>query len=274
MRIKVGDFVEVTGGNNHHNFPIGSIVEVKFVGSTGIKCAGTIGRQLKEQIILNGNFMKKNRVSTADILAVARKLAIANNTVTTLEIKAELRKKFKVNQQEVSDAMNDAYLNGEFIFTDNGTYRIYSLANSPIPTKKVNKTVVSTGRRGLVKGSAVALAAGKKAAATRAARKNGVAVANVVKKTSTSKTKYISRTKALELMANSKGSFFTVEFVEKDGSARTLNGSFAKNQKQAHLGYVSVRENNKLKAGVNPFRQVNLQTLQSLTINGICNKVR
>jgi hypothetical protein len=66
---------------------------------------------------------------------VANELAIPNNTITTLEIKNELRKRFPKEwwvQQDVSDAMRDLSDNqGKFDYYDNGTFRTYTLVNVP-----------------------------------------------------------------------------------------------------------------------------------------------
>jgi len=80
--------------------------------------------------------------------------------------------------------------------------------------------------------------------------------------------KKISKSKALELMSNNKGHFFTAIFIDKDGERRTINCQYLKDQKQSPLGYCKVRELNKLKRGEESIRQINLQTLISLSIGG------
>lgn len=64
-------------------------------------------------------------------LTVAKQLAKANNTVTTLEIKNELRRDYPYyfwQQQTVSDYMSQLAADGVFTYTDNGSFRVYSLA--------------------------------------------------------------------------------------------------------------------------------------------------
>lgn len=65
------------------------------------------------------------------VLKVARDLAKANNTVTTLEIKQELIRDYPYyfwDQATVSSYMSQFAQDGIFTYTDNGTYRVYSLA--------------------------------------------------------------------------------------------------------------------------------------------------
>lgn len=66
------------------------------------------------------------------VLTVAKGLLKANNTVTTLEIKLELRRDYGYyfwTQKVVSDYMDQFAGDGIFTYIDNGTYRIYSLAS-------------------------------------------------------------------------------------------------------------------------------------------------
>lgn len=65
------------------------------------------------------------------VLSTAKTLAKANNTVTTLEIKTELRRDYPYyfwTQDVVSKYMDQLAGDGLFTYTDNGTYRIYKLA--------------------------------------------------------------------------------------------------------------------------------------------------
>lgn len=67
------------------------------------------------------------------VLTVAKQLAKANNTVTTLEIKTELRRDYPYyywTQDVVSNYMSQLAGDGVFTYTDNGTYRTYRLASS------------------------------------------------------------------------------------------------------------------------------------------------
>ena len=68
------------------------------------------------------------------VLATAKQLCKANNTVTTLEIKTELRRDYPYyfwDQATVSNYMAQLAGDGIFNYTDNGTYRTYSLAKTP-----------------------------------------------------------------------------------------------------------------------------------------------
>lgn len=75
----------------------------------------------------------------------------ANNTVTTLEIKNELRKKYpneRWNQNLIHDTMDYLYSSSnKYMYTYNGVYRIYSLLNTAKPvasiTKKSNNKKIS-----------------------------------------------------------------------------------------------------------------------------------
>lgn len=80
------------------------------------------------------------------VLKVATDLANANNTVTTLELKTELRRDYPYyywDQKAVSTFMDQLAGDGVFTYTDNGTYRIYSLTNQTgrVPAANLTKTV-------------------------------------------------------------------------------------------------------------------------------------
>lgn len=87
--------------------------------------------------------------------------------------------------------------------------------------------------------------------------------------------KKISRLKALELMKNSKGQFFTAIFDKKDGTERIMNCQWLKDQKENPLGYVVVRDAALIKTNKNNCtRNINLQTLKSLRLSGQTYKIR
>lgn len=162
---------------------------------------------------------------------VALKLLKANNTVTTLEIKMELRKDFPGvwSQSEVSSFMDTLQSEGIFTFVDNGSHRIYSQAIATPVTPKATRVRVPVKKGGT-----------------------------------------ISRTKAYELMQNNKGHFFTVVFIKKDGTERTINGQYHKPAKSSVLGYVNIKD----RQDNFTIKNVNLQTLLSLRINGFIYKVK
>ncbi len=78
-------------------------------------------------------------------LTVAKQLAQANNKVTTLEVKQELRRDYPYyywSQQVVSDYMAQFAGDGIFTYIDNGTFRTYSLvANPSLTAGPVSKAV-------------------------------------------------------------------------------------------------------------------------------------
>lgn len=79
------------------------------------------------------------------VLSTAKTLAKANNTVTTLEIKTELRRDFPYyfwTQDIVSKYMDQLAGDGLFDYTDNGTYRIYRLAGVKSLVSSASKAVV------------------------------------------------------------------------------------------------------------------------------------
>lgn len=179
------------------------------------------------------------RLKQGHMSAVVLQLLEANNTITTLEVKNELRRQhpdFAWVQKEVSDFMNEMHLKGDLVYEDNGTYRVYS-GESP----KKNSV--------------------KKDPKTKKALKKV-------------KAKRISRSDALDLMLNNKGYFFTAEFVKKDGEVRVMNCQCLKNQ-DTRLGYVKVKEASLMRS--NPtdcVRQINIQTLKSLKIGGVAYKIK
>ena len=195
---------------------------------------------------------------TEKILSVAKKLCKANNTVTTLEIKTELRKRYPKNrweQTKVSSTMSDASSNGKFDYTDNGTFRTYSLVSVG---KVVNK------------GTLVAPASQLGTPTT--------AIRGRVKKVKAPKapmtTQKISRTKALDIIQKSNGKFFTVTFIKKDGSRRVLNGQYTPDMGVSPLGYVLVKDISAVrKKEVKSVKNVNLQTIESIKLDNVLSKI-
>lgn len=88
-------------------------------------------------------------------------------------------------------------------------------------------------------------------------------------------TKTINKNKAVELIKSSNGKFFTVTFLNKQNTARTINGRLkapatksGKNNATA-LGYITMYSNKD-----KGYRNVNSQTVQELKINGSIYNVR
>lgn len=190
---------------------------------------------------------------TEKILSVAKKLCKANNTVTTLEIKTELRKRYPNNrweQAKVSSTMIDANAAGKFDYTDNGTFRTYSLAGkgttvAPVAQVSTPTVTTPTGKTKKVKAP--------KAPMT---------------------TQKISRTKALDLIQNSNGKFFTVTFIKKDGTRRVLNGQYTPDMGVSPLGYILVRDISAVRRKEDKkVKNVNLQTIESITLNNVLSKI-
>lgn len=231
------------------------------------------------------------------VINAANKLLKANNTVSTLELKLALRKSqplFYWNQKLVSDTMNELYQENKFTYEDNGTFRVYSapvkaaikVTTTYVPSvKDAFNYSVSNSTRGLVKGSATALAAGAKAAATRAANKKAVNNSVVTKtftktpitqtKTKNVPRKAISRSKALDLIKGNKGKIFSATFIKKDGAARVINAQYLKDQKDMSLGYVKVVDTNlRRKNPLDCTRNLNLQTMTQLNVGGEHYKIK
>lgn len=263
--IKIGENYILSSGTRIYHY-IQPDTIVKLVGFRQGKSVEVEGLGLRNKVIkqtvhvsdlkniinktntINQKVMNTNQLMQAAVVKAANELVVANNTFSTLELKLKLRKdepSFYWTQATVSAIMDDLSKQGKYTYTDNGTFRTYSDPARKAPVvNKVVKTVTKT--------------------------------ATPVKKSivTTNGTK-ISRTKALDLMKNSKGHFFTVEFMKKDGSTRILNGQWVKNQTEMHLGYILVKESAKLKAKVKePIRNVNLQTLKALKIDGQVYQVR
>jgi hypothetical protein len=189
--------------------------------------------------------MKTSKIDK--VFKVAKSLCKANNTVTTLEIKNELRKKYSKRnwrQSEISQVMADFYLEGKFDYSDNGTFRVYSLAGTnPTPAPVTQSTVTSK----------VAKVKAPKAPLT---------------------TQRISRTKALDVIQNSNGKFFTVTFIKKDGSQRVMNGQHASDMGVSPLGYILVKDMTAVrKKETSTVKSVNLQTIESIKLHNVLFKV-
>lgn len=201
--------------------------------------------QPNQILLLNFNNDEMKDMQKA-VIATANKLMKAQGQVTTLEIKSDLilnQPQFYWKQSFVSTTMDAYHQAGKVTFTDNGSYRTYR------PASNTGMTSVTPGK--------VLVATPKKAAKT---------TPKIV-------GKRISRTKALSLMANNKGHFFTATFIKANGDERTINCQFMKDQKSAAAGCIMVREAQKMKDGVNPIRQINIGTLKALKIKGEALKV-
>lgn len=257
MKNKIRDFVTITNMLCGHEFSIGEIVKIKKVYTNDYHAYGLYDSDnwfiTDEECVL----------ATKDdmIRYISNKLLKANNTITTLEVKIELRTKFpriKWNQSEIHDYFVNGVNNNIFeVVDDNGTYRTYASKNKSKTNKSMKKPIkvpISNVTVGTTPAQVISLAPTQ---------------------TKSRKDNRISRTKAYEMMKNNKGRFFTATFIKKDNTERTINCQFLKDQTELNMGYVRVRESSKLKT--NPkdaTRQINLQTLKRLKIGGAEYKIR
>lgn len=159
----------------------------------------------------------------------------------------------KWEQDDMSEIMMEFESQGVFVVTkDNGTYRTYSdptwvKASTPLPT--INHAIKQQ----------VAIAKNKPA----------------TKKNTGTGVTYITRKKAIDLMMNNRGHFFTAVFAKRDGSLRTMNCQYLAGQVPSPLGYLKVNEAKLVKAkNPNPIRSVNIQTLKELKIAGTYYKIK
>ena len=183
----------------------------------------------------------------------------ATNSVTTLEVKTELRKshpEFSWLQKDVSAYMDRLQESGDLTYEDNGTFRVYhGIVAKAKKAKKAVKAVKTVAK--VTKAKVVSVKTHSK----------------VVVKTPTVKAKRISKTKAMELMIGNKGHFFTAEFEKKNGDLRVMNCQALKKQ-TSKLGYITVKEASKMrKDPKKAVRNINLQTITGLRIGGVSYKV-
>lgn len=179
--------------------------------------------------------VKVNNVSglneTQKLEKVVNDLLVANNTCTTLEVKTELRRQYPKNnwtQSLVSDSMKDLATQGKLQYTDNGTYRVYSLVTKSTNNKTKDMTKTTQTK----------------------------SVANTTKK------QRISRTKAISLISGTNGRFFGVTFTKKDGSIRRMKCKIEKDTKPTQLGYLNVTD-----VKENTIKSMNLQTLSEIRMD-------
>ena len=244
QEIKIGDMVEVISSKHaQHWLEIPQIVEVLYV-SKYITVKGkhkdsnviiSQGISIEDIKLIKNKTNKMTQTPTQKIEQVAKDLAVANNTVTTLEIKTELRKRYqneKWYQSDISDVMDDLNSESKFSYTDNGTFRVYSLVVKPKTTTSVLKTTT------------------KNMSTTKST--------TVQNKTVTK----ISRTKALDLIKETNGKFFGVTFTKKDNTERKMRCRTYQDSKPSVLGYVLVVDTEEAKP-----KSLNLQTISELRMN-------
>ncbi len=150
------------------------------------------------------------------VLKVAQDLAKANNTVTTLEIKNELRRDYPYyfwTQDIVSKYMDQLAGDGVFSYTDNGTYRIYSLVGN-------TKAVTRSRTKGLTK--------------TVKASSGTITVTNT--KPMKVQAKRVTWQRALTLAGNPQFESVTL------ANGTTVTRNAIKAQKKSPVGYISPKQ--------------------------------
>lgn len=278
LKFKVGDVVMITKDESGHGFPKGTYVKIQqlyeackdahYGGSSNNfvnpgkwyfadseckaiktkKVAKTIGKSMTA-----ASKASQDKLLEAMVYDTAIDLLAANNTVTTLEIKVQLRKDcptyyWQQNTKNgvigVSEHMDSLTSQGFFKFKDTGTYRVYS----------EKKSVLA---------------------------KIQTAVAKVIPKASRSvapkkSSNIITPSQAVKYIAGSGGRFFTVEFIKKgDGTPRKMNCSLIAGQTLSVNASVKVKETTKAKYDPNDsIRQFDPKTLTSIKILGNTYKVK
>jgi len=209
-------------------------------------------------------FKTNNKMNTQQrkqaIHDTANALCNANNTFTTLELKNELRKIHPNeiwNQIDVSIEMMDLSDLGHFDFIHTGTHRVYSA----VPSLQASQPQVTNSSSTMV--SQLIAKAQTPTTPTVAM------TAKVAKVKPALTTKRIGRTKALEIIKNTNGKFFSVRFEKKNGDDRLMGVQYVKGTKPDPLGYVLLKD---LKAKKS--KSVNLQTLSEIKTNNILYKVK
>lgn len=81
--------------------------------------------------------------------------------------------------------------------------------------------------------------------------------------------KRTNKTNAVNIITTkTKGRFFTVTFITKDGYIRTINGNYKKSKK-LNLGYLNIYS-----AKDNGYRTVNTRTIKELKFKNITYKIK
>ena len=238
MKYKAKDKVKIIKNTCVHQFTIGSIVTIIDVYTFDYKAVNDLGHWwwITDDDIEIVKTNKMNNNTKQAIKKEAETLLKANNTVTTLEIKVALRKRYPIQnwvQSDISKVMDELAANNLYTYTYNGVYRVYSLVKNP---KTVN---VKTQK------------------------------ATALPKTVNVKSQRVSRTKVLELIQNNGGRFFGVTFTKKDGSTRDMKCKIEKhNTTPTPFGYLLVTD------VINDTpKNLNLQTISELRMNKNVYKV-
>jgi hypothetical protein len=210
------------------------------------------------------------RAMLSDLIIVLNDLLVPNNSVSTLEVKTELRKRFANttwNQKDISSAMDFLYHAGHLTYKDNGTFRTYAAVNQP--TKVAQSTIVLSGYGGV---GGPAGATGIKVSTTpTSAPAQGSPAPKAAKPTKRQvTTKRIGKNDAMRIMMDTNGKFFGVTFIKKDGSIRNMTCRIDKTHNGPDtLGYLRV-----IDATEQVSKKLNLQTLSEVRTNRTIYTVR
>lgn len=262
MKHKRGDKVIITKCIHGHGLTIGEKVTIRkaepqhdhYIVSGGW---AVTNEEIEEIKAITTKVQTMKNVNQA-VYKTAKTLLKANNTVTTLEVKTQLRKDYptyhwiqntKGQVTGVSEIMDSFAKKGKFTYKDNGTYRIYSFPKSKTSTKVASKTATKSAKSTKTKSTST--------------------------KNPNHNVRTISRLKAHDLMSNNGGRFFTATFTKKDGTERVMSCTYLKDQTGSVLGYIKVKDTNLCKKTPGScIRNVNLQTLTKLSIGGKNYNVR
>jgi 2',3'-cyclic-nucleotide 2'-phosphodiesterase (5'-nucleotidase family) len=176
--------------------------------------------------------LSSSNMNYSKIETVINSLLKVNNTVTTLEVKTELRRNYprqKWDQKLVSDIMDQMFNDKTLSFNSNGTYRVYSSVKPSISSPTVKQVVKTLTTKNVI-----------------------------VKK------QKISKTKAIDLLTNTGGRYFGVTFTKKDGLIRKMTCKLEQEAKPSKLGYLTVVD-----VKESTPKSLNLQTLSEIRMNKV-----
>ena len=151
MKYKAKDKVKIIKNTCVHQFTIGSIVTIIDVYTFDYKAVNDLGHWwwITDDDIEIVKTNKMNNNTKQAIKKEAETLLKANNTVTTLEIKVALRKRYPIQnwvQSDISKVMDELAANNLYTYTYNGVYRVYSLVKNPktvnVKSQRVSRTKV------------------------------------------------------------------------------------------------------------------------------------
>lgn len=226
------------------------------------------------------NFLKQIKIKMKKstkkqlVFSVAEGICSKNNKLSTKQLKLELRNQFPDenwnkydNGQGVSELFHELVREGKFVSVyDNGTYQTYASVNYPVTNRKGAEFIpdIEEGITNLGKNIPVFRPIKNTFNMVKA-----IVKANVPKKSANSKLPRIGRKKALDLMKNNKGRFFTATFIKQDNTERMINCRYHSDAVSTKGNtYVKVTDEALRKTSSDYIRNVNLSTLKTLSIGG------